>query len=158
MRRNSQSDRIEAGAGQVADRGVLCERNHESQWPRPKGLRQRKRVSFKDSLLLCGCEIHDMGDQRIEDRATLCSIDLRDGSIRSCIGAEAIDRFCGKGHEAALQQDLRSFQHIFRPGRTFQSGISHVWRACGIIALHFDFNSRLDLSIPVSGANLLIVL
>ena len=102
---HAQSDAVEPGGRDLADRAARRLRHHQSQWSRPERQRQAFGRRREDALTAGELERSQMSNQRIEARPPLGLVDAGDRSAIGGIGAQAIDRFGGKGDQPALGQD-----------------------------------------------------
>ena len=102
---NTDGDGIKAGGRKIGDRAAGGLRRqlgqHQSQRTRPEGFRERGRPGVEAGEPPGGCEIADMGDQRVEGGAAFGLIEPGDRRRIGRIRAEPIDGFGRKCDQTA---------------------------------------------------------
>ena len=101
VRRNPERERIEAGAREQAHPTARRGGRDQGERPGPEGLRQLFRVTRQYSLAPRRLDVEDMGDERIEGRASLGRVNAGDANVRRRVGREAIDRLGRHRDQAA---------------------------------------------------------
>ncbi len=104
---HAHRDGIETGRRQVAHKAFGGLGQNERQRPRPERLGELQRFGVEAGERLRRLEIDDMGDQRIERRPALGLVEPRDSAPVGRIGAQAVDSFGRKRHQAAGGEDPR---------------------------------------------------
>ncbi len=106
MGREAERNAVEAGAGEIANRSARRCRHDEGQRTRPEARCERERALIEDALPPRRVEARHMGDQRIEARPLLRSVDSRHDLGAGSVRAEPVDRLGRKRDEAAAPKHL----------------------------------------------------
>ena len=111
---NAKRQRVEAGAGQWADRRRLYRLDHEGEWARPESGGQMAGLGGEVALAEGNIRGRAMGDQGIEGGPALGGIEPGDGVRIRRISREPVNRFGRHGDETAFLQDRGSLSDCGR--------------------------------------------
>ena len=103
---------IQPGAGQVADRGLVGDRQHQGQrsWPEARGEPLSPLVEARDPP--CRRHVGHVSDQRVEARPALGRIDRRHRTRIGSVSRQAIDRLGGQDDKTASLQRGGGFRDL----------------------------------------------
>jgi hypothetical protein len=101
MGRHAQGHAVEAGAGEIADRAAGARGHHKGQRPWPERFRKGLGGAIETALAPGRLRARHVGDEGIEARPLLGRVDAGDRFGVAGVGAEAVDRLRGKGHQPA---------------------------------------------------------
>src|ERR1019366_6652825 len=104
MRRRPHRDRIQSGAGQVANGGCVGQRRDERERARPEGFDKRNCASIKSRETLGRGAILHMGDQRVEPGPALGGVEPCDRLGVGGVGGQAIDGLGGQDDQFARRE------------------------------------------------------
>ena len=106
MDRNAHRHGVEAGAGQVAHRHGVGDRQHQGQGTGPERLRQRPGAVVEDRDLLGARQVGDVRDQRVEARPALGLEDRRHRPRIAGVARQPVDCLGRQDDQLALAQRL----------------------------------------------------
>ena len=129
---NPQPNAVQSRNGQVANAALPAKRHDQGQRTRPKGGRELLGYRAEMTEVARQADRSDMHDQWVEGWPAFGGEHARNRKAIGCIGAQAIDRLCREGDEAAALEDGGTFGDCPRAGR--HDGHFEAELHCGLSA------------------------